>query len=77
MANREDPLTGFHFAVDVQGVIKGFFTECSGLGSEHEVIEHILEEKELLTPSQNQRFYEIIVEQFSGGGLGVHDVKSK
>ncbi len=40
MANREDPLTGFHFAVDVQGVIKGFFTECSGLGSEHEVIEH-------------------------------------
>jgi phage tail-like protein len=40
MASREDPLTGFHFAVDVQGVIKGFFTECSGLGSEHEVIEH-------------------------------------
>jgi hypothetical protein len=42
---------------------------------EHEVIEHILEEKELLTPSQKQKFYEIIVEQFSWGGLGVHDVK--
>jgi Spy/CpxP family protein refolding chaperone len=42
---------------------------------EREVIEHILEEKELLTPSQKQRFYEIIVEQFSSGGLGVHDVR--
>jgi phage tail-like protein len=40
MANREDPLVGFHFAVDIQGVITGYFTECSGLGSEHEVIEH-------------------------------------
>lgn len=39
MAN-ENPLVGFHFAVDIQGVIKGFFTECSGLGSEHDVIEH-------------------------------------
>jgi Spy/CpxP family protein refolding chaperone len=42
---------------------------------EREVIEHILEEKELLTPSQKQKFYEIIVEQFSWGGLGVHDVR--
>jgi Spy/CpxP family protein refolding chaperone len=42
---------------------------------EHEVIEHILEEKELLTPSQKRKFYEIIVEQFSTGGLGVHDVR--
>jgi phage tail-like protein len=40
MAEREDPLVGFHFAVDIQGVISGYFTECSGLGSEHEVIEH-------------------------------------
>jgi phage tail-like protein len=40
MAEREDPLVGFHFAVEIQGVIQGYFTECSGLGSEHEVIEH-------------------------------------
>jgi phage tail-like protein len=40
MAEREDPLVGFHFSVDIQGVVKGFFTEVSGLGSEHEVIEH-------------------------------------
>ena len=39
-AGREDPLVGFHFGIDIQGVIQGFFTECSGLGSEHEVIEH-------------------------------------
>lgn len=35
-----DPLAGFHFKIDIQGVVTGFFTECSGLGSEHEVIEH-------------------------------------
>jgi Spy/CpxP family protein refolding chaperone len=44
---------------------------------EREVIEHILEEKELLTPSQKKKFYEIIIEQFSSGGLGVHDVKGR
>ena len=40
MATREDPLVGFHFAVDIQNVVTGFFTECSGLGSEHDIIEH-------------------------------------
>jgi phage tail-like protein len=38
--DREDPLVGFHFAVEIQGVVKGFFTECSGLGSENDIIEH-------------------------------------
>jgi phage tail-like protein len=37
---REDPLVGFHFAVDLQGHVTGYFTECSGLGSETETIEH-------------------------------------
>lgn len=44
---------------------------------EMEVVEHILEEKELLTSTQKRKFYEIIIEQFSGGGLGVHDVKGR
>jgi len=44
---------------------------------EREVIKHILEEKELLTPSQKKKFYEIIMMQFSSGGLGVHDVKNR
>ena len=44
---------------------------------EREVIEHILEEQELLTPSQKRKFYEIIVEQFASGGLGVHDTKER
>lgn len=43
---------------------------------EREVIEHILEEKELLSPPQKRKFYEIITEQFSAGGLGVHDIKA-
>ena len=47
MANgRTDPLVQFHYAIDVQDEIKGFFTECSGLGSEHQVIEHkVIDEK--------------------------------
>jgi phage tail-like protein len=36
----ENPLTGFHFGIDFGGTVKGYFTECSGIGSEHEVIEH-------------------------------------
>lgn len=41
-----DPLVSFHFAIEVQGQIKGYFTECSGLGSETEVIEHkVVDEK--------------------------------
>jgi len=42
---------------------------------EKEVIEHILEEKELLSPAQQRKFYEIIVDQFASGSLGVHDVR--
>ncbi len=45
MASR-DPLVGFHYAVEIQGVVTGYFTECSGIGSEHEIIEHkIVDEK--------------------------------
>lgn len=39
MAQR-DPLVGFHYAIEVQGVVSGYFTECSGVGSEHEIVEH-------------------------------------
>jgi phage tail-like protein len=45
MANR-DPLVGFHYAIEVQGIVTGYFTECSGIGSEHELIEHkVVDEK--------------------------------
>ncbi len=37
---REDPLVGFHFTVEIQDKITGYFTEVSGLGSETEVVEH-------------------------------------
>jgi len=37
--SREDPIVGYHFALDVQGVITGYFTEVSGIGSETEVAE--------------------------------------
>lgn len=40
MGAQENPLVGFHFALEFQDQISGFFTECAGLGSETEVIEH-------------------------------------
>jgi Spy/CpxP family protein refolding chaperone len=39
---------------------------------EREVIDHILQEKEILTPEQQRYFYEIIKKEFEKGGLGVH-----
>lgn len=36
----DDPLAGFNFSLEVSGTIAGYFTEVSGLGSEHEIIEH-------------------------------------
>lgn len=44
MANtgkRTDPLVSVSFFVDVGGKVTGMFRECSGLGSESEVIESI------------------------------------
>ena len=40
MANDAGILPASHFKVDIQDVVTGYFLECSGLGSEHEVIEH-------------------------------------
>jgi phage tail-like protein len=36
----EDPLLGFNFRLDIGDRAAGFFTECSGVGSEHEIVEH-------------------------------------
>ncbi len=37
-----EPLLGFTFRIEVAGKVKaeGFFTECSGLASENDVVEH-------------------------------------
>lgn len=40
MAESQDPLVGFQYRIDVAGKVVGYFTECSGLGSETEIIEH-------------------------------------
>jgi Spy/CpxP family protein refolding chaperone len=39
---------------------------------EQEVIGHILQEKELLSPEQKREFHEVIRDEFEKGGLGVH-----
>src|SRR5436190_24095489 len=39
-ARDTDPVVSFMFSLDIQGTVTGFFTECSGLGSENEVVDH-------------------------------------
>ena len=43
------PLLGFHFSLELQGEVTGYFTECSGIGSEHEIVEH-----KVVTPKGQQ-----------------------
>jgi phage tail-like protein len=38
--NEMDPLIGFNFGLEIEGKMAGFFQECSGIGSENEVIDH-------------------------------------
>jgi phage tail-like protein len=40
--NENNPLLSFNFAIEVDGPVSvnGYFTECSGLGSEHELVEN-------------------------------------
>ncbi|MGB3714980.1 MAG: phage tail protein [Candidatus Promineifilaceae bacterium] len=42
----EDPLLGFNFSLEISGKLAGYFTECSGIGSENEVIEHKVVDKQ-------------------------------
>ena len=42
----EDPLLGFNFLLELEGAIAGYFTECTGIGSEHEIIEHKVVDKQ-------------------------------
>jgi phage tail-like protein len=37
-----NPLAGFQYALDIGGKVSGFFQDCSGIGSEHEIIEQKL-----------------------------------
>ncbi len=39
MPDKVDPLVGFHFVLDLGKKAVGYFTECSGIGSEHDVID--------------------------------------
>ncbi len=39
-----DPLVSFQYKIDVGGVITGYFTECSGLGSETELVQHKIQQ---------------------------------
>ncbi len=43
---REDPLLGFSFMLDISGSVAGYFSECSGIGSENEVTEQKVVNKE-------------------------------
>jgi phage tail-like protein len=40
MPDMKDPLVSAWFSIDFQGQVTGAFRECSGFGSENEVVEH-------------------------------------
>ena len=40
MGTKTDPLVSFHFSLDLQGAVSGYFMEVSGVGSENEITEH-------------------------------------
>jgi carbon-monoxide dehydrogenase medium subunit len=40
-------------------------------------LHYIIEENGLLTPDQQRQFHQVIIDQFRGGGLGVHDVRGQ
>jgi len=40
MAGRVDPYKGFRFIVEIAGIQQAGFTECTGLGSQVEVVEY-------------------------------------
>ncbi len=63
MTQKMDPLVGFHFSLDLNGKAVGYFTECSGIGSEHEVIDHKVVEngKELVMKIPGRLKWENIV----------------
>lgn len=42
----EDPLLGFNFMLELEGAIAGYFSECSGIGSEHDVVEQKVVDKQ-------------------------------
>ena len=42
----EDPLLGFNFMLELEGAIAGYFTECSGIGSENDIVEHKVVDKQ-------------------------------
>jgi phage tail-like protein len=40
IGSRTDPLTGYHFYLELDGIVDAQFRECSGLDSESNIIEH-------------------------------------
>ena len=42
----EDPLLGFNFMLELEGAVAGYFSECSGIGSEHEIVEQKVVDKQ-------------------------------
>jgi phage tail-like protein len=38
--SRTDPLVGYHFHVEIDGITQAMFRECTGLDSESEIIEY-------------------------------------
>jgi phage tail-like protein len=52
MATRNDPYAQFNFLIEIDGVVKGGFSECSGLTSDTKIIEYREGNEKQLTTRQ-------------------------
>jgi phage tail-like protein len=43
---RDDPTVGFHFALEINGTVFAYFTSVSGIGSENEIVEQKVVDKQ-------------------------------
>lgn len=50
MAQRNDPYSQFNFLIEIDGVVKGGFSECSGLTTDTNVIDYREGNEKQLTP---------------------------
>ncbi len=50
MAQRNDPYSQFNFLIEIDGVVKGGFSECTGLSTDTNVIDYREGNEKQLTP---------------------------
>jgi phage tail-like protein len=83
-AGREsDPLIGYQFRIEIDGPVEvtGYFTEVSGIGSEHEVVEQPLTDEQGTSIIQKMpgrlKWEDVVLKRGITADLGIWDWRQK